>query len=62
MYNIISPIIGFIFIFSIMALLKLGFDFFRAIYSNPPKPFEMTKLSTLMFGLIISYIITFIIY
>jgi hypothetical protein len=45
-----------------MALLKLGFDFSRAIFSNPPKPFEMDKWETIIYGLFVSYIITYIIY
>jgi hypothetical protein len=62
MINTLQPIFGFVFVFSIMALLKLGFDFSRAIFSNPPKPFEMDKWETIIYGLFVSYIITYIIY
>jgi hypothetical protein len=62
MLNNFAPIFGFIFIFSIMALLKLIFDFVRAIFSDPPKPFEINKWETLTYGLFVSYIITYLIY
>jgi hypothetical protein len=62
MLNNLTPIFGFIFIFSIVALLKLTFDFVRAIFSDPPKPFELNKWGTLTYGLFVSYIITYLIY
>lgn len=62
MINTLTPVFGFVFIFSIMALLKLVFDFSRAIFSNPPKPFEINKWETLIYGLFVSYIITYLIY
>jgi hypothetical protein len=62
MHNIITPIFGFILIFSIMALLRLGINFLRVIFSETPKPFEMTKLETVIYGLFISYITTYIIF
>jgi len=62
MHNNIIPIFGFILIFSIMALLRLGINFLRAIFSETPKPFEMTILETVIYGLFISYVITYIIY
>jgi hypothetical protein len=62
MLNNLAPVFGIIFIFSIMALLKLIFDFVRAIFSDPPKPFELDKWGTIIYGLFVSYIITYLIY
>jgi len=45
-----------------MALLRLSINFLRAIFSDTPKPFEMTILETVIYGLFISYVITYIIY
>ena len=41
---------------------KTTFDFVRAIFSDPPKPFELNKWGTLTYGLFVSYIITYLIY
>jgi hypothetical protein len=62
MLNNLTPLFGFIFVFSVMALLRLSFNFLRAIFSDPPKPFEMDNKETIMYGLFISYIITYLIY
>ena len=62
MLNTLQPVFGFVFIFSIMALLKLIFDFVRAIFSDPPKPFELDKWEIITYGLFVSYIITYLIY
>jgi hypothetical protein len=62
MYNTILTIFGFFFIYSLTALLRLGFNFFRAIFSNPPKKFEMTKWEILYYEVLVSYLITYLIY
>ena len=41
---------------------RLGFNFFRAIFSNPPKKFEMTKWEILYYEVLVSYLITYLIY
>lgn len=51
----------FVFVFSILLVLKNAFGFFSALLSNPPKKFQLTNLDRLYLGLSISYVITFII-
>ena len=62
MHNLIEPITGFIFAFSIVALLRLVTNFSRALLSNPPKPFKISEGKSIIYGLLLSYIITFLIY
>jgi hypothetical protein len=62
MINDLAPLFGFTFIFSIMALIRLGITFLRAIFSNPPKQFEMGDKETIIYGLFMTYIITYLIY
>lgn len=57
-----QQITGFIFIFSIIAIFKLSITFVSALLSTPPKPFEMTEKEKLSYGLLISYIISYLIY
>lgn len=62
MLNLLTPILTFIFIFSLIWVLRTAFIFFSALFSNPPKPFEISKSEVLVHGLLISYIITFLIH
>jgi hypothetical protein len=62
MLNIIPAISFFLFVFSLIALLRLGFNFTRALFSNPPKPFEMSISETTIYGIFLSYIITYLIF
>jgi hypothetical protein len=61
MINIVEQILTFIFIFSVISLVRLCVNFFRALLSNPPKPFEFEKYETVTYGLFVSYIITYLI-
>ncbi len=61
MINIFEPILTFIFIFSVISLVRLCFNFFSALLSNPPKPFEFEKYEIIVYGLFVSYIITYLI-
>jgi hypothetical protein len=60
--ELIQPLFGFILVFAIIALLKLLMNFLRALLSDPPKPFELTERENVIYGLFISYIITYIIF
>lgn len=51
----------FLFVFSILLVLKNTFNFFSALFSNPPKKFQLTNLERLYLGLCVSYVITFVI-
>jgi len=62
MHNIYSQLTGFIFIFSIIAIIGLAVSFIRAFFSTPPKPFEMTNSERLTYGLFLTYIISYLIY
>jgi hypothetical protein len=62
MVNIISALLFFILTFSVLSLIRLGVTFMRALFSTPPKPFEMAKVETITYGLLLSYIITYFIY
>lgn len=62
MINKIDPVFGFIFIFSILAILKLILYFIKVFFSDKPEPFGLNNLETLIYGLFVSYIITFLIY
>jgi hypothetical protein len=55
-------VLGFLLIFSIVSLVKLGFNFLSAFFSNPPKEFELTNTENLIYGLFVTYILTYIIY
>jgi hypothetical protein len=59
--TILHPILGFIFVFSVLALVRFTFNFLRALLSTPPKPIEVTFNETVFYGLFISYIITYLI-
>jgi hypothetical protein len=59
--EILYKIITFGFIFSTLAIIKLVVEFLRAIYSNPPKKFEISNTTTIIYGIFISYIITYLI-
>lgn len=62
MFNLLTPVLTFIFVFSLIWVLRAAFIFFSALFSNPPKPFEISKVEVLAQGLLISYIITFLIH
>ncbi len=58
---VLSYLSVFVFVFSILLLLKNAFNFIGALLSNPPKKFQVTSRETLYIGLASSYFITFII-
>jgi|LauGreDrversion4_2_1035121.scaffolds.fasta_scaffold105334_5 hypothetical protein len=62
MLNQIEFYTTFIFIFSLLATIRLTVGFFKSFLSDPPKPFEITNIESITHGLFITYIITFLIY
>jgi len=62
MHNLIHPVTGFIFVFSILAIIRLGINFIRAFLSTPPKPFEISESNSIIYGLLLSYVISYLIY
>jgi hypothetical protein len=62
MINIILPALTFLFVFSIIWVMKTVFNFLSALLSTPPKRFELSQIEVFYHGLLISYIITFLIY
>jgi hypothetical protein len=62
MINILTPVLTFLFVFSIIWIAKTVLNFIGALVSTPPKTFEISKIEILYHGLLLSYIITFLIY
>jgi hypothetical protein len=60
--SFIIPVLTFLFLFSIMALIRLVFNFLRALLSTPPKPFELMVHEVAIYGIFLSYIITYLIH
>lgn len=52
----------FLFIFSLISLIRLVFNFISALLSNPPKPFILSENLIVYHGITLSYVITFLIY
>ena len=59
---LVTPILTFLFLYSIMALIRLGINFLRALLSNPPKLFKLTVTEVAVYGIFLSYVITFLIH
>lgn len=51
----------FVFIFSVLSILRLGINFLTSVLSNPPKKLEVGQKDLIYYGIVISYIITFLI-
>jgi hypothetical protein len=51
----------FIFIFSILTALRVIGIFISSVISNPPQKLELSKMELIVFGLAVSYFITYII-
>jgi hypothetical protein len=51
----------FIFIFSILTTLKLIIKFISALLQNPPQKLELTGRELIFYGLMFSYLLTYII-
>lgn len=62
MINIIEFFSTLIFVFCLLSTIRLALNFFRAVFSDPPKQLTLTNVETITYGLAISYIITYIIH
>jgi hypothetical protein len=62
MINYIQPALLFIFVYSVMAILRFIINFIIAMLSTPPKRVEVSLLETSVYGLFLSYIITYLIF
>jgi hypothetical protein len=61
MINYLNPILLFLLIYSILAVIRFVGNFFIAILSTPPKKFEASLIETIIYGVFLSYIITYLI-
>ena len=59
--EIVSNITLFIFVFSVLAMVRLGVNFVSSLLSDPPKPLNLTIREIIISGLFLTYIITYII-
>jgi len=57
----INNIFLFIFIFSLLGILSVTIKTLVSLFANPPSPVEFTLRETIVFGLFISYVLTYII-
>jgi hypothetical protein len=62
MTNLLHYLFLFIFVFSILGLVRLLINFIKSVSSTPPVPFEQTTTELFLIGGFVAYIITFIIY
>jgi len=62
MTNLLHYLFLFIFVFSILGLVRLLINFIKSVSSTPPVPFEQTITELFLNGGFVAYIITFIIY
>jgi hypothetical protein len=62
MINIINFFSDLVFVFCILSVFKFTLDFFKSVFSNPPKTFTLTNIETINYGIALSYIITYIIH
>jgi len=51
----------FIFIFSLLGIIRTIVNFISSLLSDPPKPLNLTNRELLINGLFFSYVITYII-
>jgi hypothetical protein len=62
MLGIIYPLITFIFILSLSIVIKFIVSLSLSVFSNPPKKYEFKNYEQTLYIILISYIITFLIY
>jgi hypothetical protein len=62
MNNILHYLLLFIFVFSVLGFIRIIMNFFKSVFSTPPKPFEQTTTELFINGGFVAYIITFLIY
>jgi hypothetical protein len=57
----INNIFLFIFIFSLLGVLRVVIKTVVSLFRDPPTPVELTTRETIVFGLFLSYALTYII-
>jgi len=57
----INTLLLFLFIFSILGLMEFIFKLLVSLFSNPPKPIELSTLNLIIYGAFISYVLTYLI-
>lgn len=60
--DILTPCFTFLFILSVVILTRFIIRLGSSMMSNPPKPYEFDKQEPLVYMVIFSYILTFLIY
>jgi hypothetical protein len=56
----INNLFLFIFIFSLLGILRILSMFIVSLLQNPPKEMVISKRETILFGVFISYVITYL--
>lgn len=56
--DVVTNIIIFLATFAALSIVELTFSFIRAVFSNPPKKFEISKNALIYYGICISYLVT----
>jgi hypothetical protein len=56
----INNIFLFIFIFSLLGVIRVFINFLSSVFKNPPQRLIMTKYEMTIFGLFLSYVITYL--
>lgn len=59
--EILKYISTFLFVFSIMGIIRTAANFVSSLLSDPPKPLNLTNREVIINGLFFSYVVTFII-
>lgn len=62
MMTLATPIFTFLFILSIIVLSRFLVMMGSSMMSNPPKPYEFDNKEPLIYMVLFSYILTFLIY
>lgn len=60
--NLAIYISTFVFVFTLISVMRIGVNFITALLSSPPRKLEIGQRELIYYGLSISYIITFLIY
>ena len=60
--NFLTYLSIFMAVFSSIALIKIVISFISALFSNPPKKFVIGDRALIIYGFLLSYLITYIIY
>jgi hypothetical protein len=56
----INNIFLFIFIFSLLGVTRVFINFLSSVFKNPPQRLIMTRYEITIFGLFLSYVITYL--